>query len=75
MSEDFTEKLGSKIIGVQGTTGWIKEVKKRYANEINELAAIEPRDKVHARLLSEAMMKLADAQMWELKAMTYRGNE
>ena len=75
MEQEFTEKLGDKIIGTNGYRGWQKGLKKRFANEINQLAAIEPKDKVHAKILSEAMMKLADAQMWEIKAMTYKLGE
>lgn len=69
--------LGEKLVGVDfnvDNRGDVTECKNRFAFAINQLEELYKSEEVtegKASIIEEAKMRILDAQMWAVKAITY----
>ena len=72
------QTFGQRAVGLSfnpSKDGAVDEIKQAYANIIDlldELRADQPYGKEQARLCSIAITQAQDAQMWAVKAITWR---
>ena len=69
--------VGEKLVGVDfnvGNRGDVADCKNRFAFAINQLEDLYKGKEVtegQAAIIEEAKMRILDAQMWAVKAITY----
>ena len=69
--------VGEKLVGIDfnvGNRGDVHECKNRFAFAINQLEELYKNGEVtegKATIIEEAKMRILDAQMWAVKAITY----